>query len=237
MEIFKKSFKISASIIIAVVLIVLLICSLIVYWRMNGPNGKWGVLIGGLASGLIVAIIQYFIAWQDFKETEKVKKLKLVEVLYNRSSRNQYEEFIKNTNRCLDVMGVTAIRFFNDFADTSKDAPNNATVLLDALNRGVKVRVLLPSDCYLPDSKKADAEKVKNKYEKLKDKSTNIEIKFFDHTPAHSIFRMDDTCIVGPVFPELESRNTPALHLMSSSPFASKYIDYFETEWGKAQAQ
>lgn len=237
MELFKKNFKISASIIIAICLLVLLIGSLIVYWRMDSPNSKWGVLFGSIASGLIVAIIQFIIAWQDYKQTEKVMELRLIEVLINRAKRDKYEKFISNTNSYLDVMGVTASRFFNDFADTSKGAPTNATVLIQALDRGVHVRVLLPSEGYLPDPKKAESEKVRIKYEELKLKYDNIEIKYFDHTAAHSIFRMDDTCIVGPVFPELESRNTPALHLMSSSPFASNYIEYFETEWRKAQVQ
>ena len=61
MELFKKNFKISASIIIAICLLVLLIGSLIVYWRMDSPNSKWGVLFGSIASGLIVAIIQFII--------------------------------------------------------------------------------------------------------------------------------------------------------------------------------
>lgn len=46
---------------------------------------------------------------------------------------------------------------------------------------------------------------------------------------------MDDTCIIGPVFPDLESRNTPALRLRSSSPMAIPYLDYFESEWEKAK--
>ena len=161
-------------------------------------------------------------------------KIKLKEVLYNRAKRSQYEEFIKNTNRELDLMGVTAVRFFNDFADTSIGAPENATVLLQALERGVHVRVLLPTDEFLPETKKNDSQKVRNKYKELTQRYQNIEIRYFCHTAAHSIFRIDDTCIIGPVFPLLESRNTPALHLMSSSPMALNYLNYFESEWNQA---
>lgn len=131
-------------------------------------------------------------------------------------------------------MGVTAVRFFSDFADTSTGAPENAMVLLNALGRGVRVRVLLPSNTFLPNIKKADYDKVKTKYEELKQQHQNIEIRYFNHTAAHSIFRIDDICIVGPVFPKLESRNTPALHIMKSSPFAINYMDYFEDEWKEA---
>ncbi len=234
MVIFGKSVKMTISMIILVVLIVLLIVTMIIYCRMDNPSGLWGALFGSLAAGLIVAIIQYLIALQDYIQTEKLKKIKLIEVLYNRATRSQYEEYIRNTNRILDLMGVTAVRFFNDFADTSVGAPDNATVLLQALERGVHVRVLLPTDEFLPEAKRIDSAKVKTKYMELTQRYQNIEIRYFGHTAAHSIFRIDDSCIIGPVFPLLESRNTPALHLMTSSPMALNYLDYFESEWNQA---
>lgn len=234
MEIFGKSYKISASVIVAGLLMVLTAVSLIGYLAADNSDGKWGGFLGSLTAGLIVAIIQFLIAWQDYAQTEKLKKLKLIEVLYNRSARDKYTEYIKNCNRELDVMGVTAVRFFNDFADTSTQAPEGATVLLKALDRKVRVRVLLPSDDYIPEQKKIDSARVRAKFKELH-QYQNLEIRYFNHTAAHSIFRIDDTCIIGPVFPELESRNTPALHIMSSSPMAVNYLDYFESEWAMAK--
>ena len=234
MDIFGKSVKMTITMIIFIVLIVLLIVTIIIYYRIDNPSNLLGALFGSLAAGLVVAIIQYLIAWQDYIQTEKLKKLKLKEVLYNRAIRSQYEEYIRNTNRVLDLMGVTAVRFFNDFADTSIGAPENAKVLIQALERGVHVRVLLPTDEFLPEAKKNDSQKVKNKYKELTQRYQNIEIRYFCHTAAHSIFRIDDTCIIGPVFPLLESRNTPALHLMTSSPMALNYLNYFESEWDQA---
>ena len=93
MEIFGKSVKMTISMIILVVLIVLLIVTMMIYCRMDNPSGLWGALFGSFAAGLIVAIIQYLIAWQDYIQTEKLKKLKLKEVLYNRTTRSQYEEY------------------------------------------------------------------------------------------------------------------------------------------------
>lgn len=235
MSIFSKNYRISASVIIVIVLSVLTLVLLYAYWHTGGSMEKWGGLFGSLAAGIIVAIIQFVISWQEYKQTEKLKKLQLIEVLYNRATRSQYEEYIENTNRELDVMGVTASRFFNDFADTSTGAPENATVLLKALERGVCVRVLLPADDYIPETKKVDADKVKVKYKELIQRYQKLEIRYFDHTAAHSIFRIDDTCIIGPVFPELESRNTPALHVKKSSPIALYYMDYFNSEWDKAK--
>lgn len=234
MKIFEKNYRISASVIVIGLLLLLTILSLVVYFKAGDSYQKWGSILGSLAAGLIVAIIQLIIAWQDYKHNEKLKELKLIEIMYNRASRDKYANFIKTCNRELDVMGVTAVRFFTDFADTSDGAPENAKVLLRALERGVHVRILLPTKDYLPDEKKADFNKVKEKCCNLENRN-NLEIKYFNHTATHSIFRVDDTCIIGPVFPELESRNTPAMHLMKSSPMAVRYMDYFESEWNVAK--
>lgn len=156
MEIFRKSVRLSLSKVILVILCVLFITAIIVYFLIDKPDSKWGTLFGSLAAGLVVAIIQYVIAWQDYRQTEKLKKLKLIEVLFNRDSRDKYEDYIRNVNRKLDVMGVTAVRFFNDFADTSNGALENAQVLLRALDRGVHIRVLLVSNEMLPESKRSD---------------------------------------------------------------------------------
>lgn len=240
MEVFGKKVKMTMSMVILVVLVLLLVVTFFVYYKTDdhsSPNSLWGPLFGSLAAGLIVAIIQYLIAWQDYKQTEKLKALKLKEVLYYRNTKSKYEEFIKGTNRTLDVMGVTAVRFFRDFADTTQGAPDSSKVLLHALERGVNLRILLPSDKYLPnESKRQDSNRVRAQYSELKKKyQYNLEIRYFNHIAAHSIFKMDDTCIIGPVFPELESKNTPALHVMNSSPMALNYIDYFESEWKQAK--
>ena len=237
MEIFRKSVRLSLSMVILVILCILFITAIIVYFQIDKPDSKWGTLFGSLAAGMIVAIIQYAISWQDYRQTEKLKKLQLLEVLFNRDSRDKYEEYIRNANRKLDVMGVTAVRFFNDFADMSNGALENAQVLLRALNRGVYVRVLLVSKELLSESKKVDYAKVRTKYKEIIQRYPNIEIRYFNHIAAHSIFRIDDTCIVGPVFPNLESKNTPALHVMKSSPIALHYMDYFEKEWKDAKKE
>lgn len=235
MDIFGRSLKMTLSMIILIVLVVLLIGAIVTYFVIDNPSSIWGALFGSLTAGLIVAIIQYLIAWQDYKQTEKLKELRLIEVLYNRANRSQYEKFIMHANRNLDVMGVTAVRFFNDFADTSVGAPENATVLLKAMDRGVCVRILIPADNHLPEEKKADFARVRAKYNELVNQYPRLEIRCFNHIAAHSIFRIDDTCIIGPVFPNLESRNTPALHVMKSSPMGLNYMDYFELQWNSAK--
>lgn len=237
MDVFEKDVKLSLSKLVLFTLFIAIVVSVVIYFIIDEPGSKWGAFFGSLAAGLVVAFIQFLIAWQDYKQTEKLKTLKLKEVLFNRDTKNKYVEFIKGANRNIDVMGVTAVRFFRDFADTKQEAPDSSKVLLQALERGVIVRILLPSDEHLPsESKRQDANRVRAQYSELKIKyQHNLEIRYFNHIAAHSIFRIDDTCIIGPVFPEVESKYTPALHVMNSSPMALNYIGYFETEWKHAK--
>jgi hypothetical protein len=242
MKIFSKNIKIKASFIILFVLLILIVFIGIYYWNTDNTdntdnNTKIGAILGSLIAGLIVATIQFIIAWQDYKQTEKLKELELISVLYDRDNRTFYEEYIKKAKRKINMMGVTGSRFFNDFADDSPDATSNAKVLLAALDRGVKIRILLPEINFVDEHKKQDVEKVKERVASLKHTHPNcsLEIKYFKHIPAHSVFNIDDKCIVGPIFPEVESKYTPALYLRNSSPIADKYIKYFENEWNKAE--
>jgi type III secretory pathway component EscS len=233
MKIFEKSFRFSASLII---IIVLSLSTIIIGWVYFASNdGRLSAVLGSLVAGLIVAIIQFIIAWQDYQETEKLKKLKLIEILYNRNEKSWYGKYISEATNQIDVMGVTALRLFNDFANTDIHAPKIDKVLINALEKGITVRVLLPAEDFLPtEDKKQDAAKVRKKYQALEKKYSNLKLRYFQHSPAHSIFRVDDDCIVGPVFPEVESKYTPGLRLKNSSPLATNYITYFDDEWKKA---
>lgn len=235
MKIHNTSFKVSASLIILATLTIICVFLLIVIFRSTDLESKWMSVLGSLAGGIAVAIIQFIIAWQDFRETEKLKNLELVNIMYNRDQRAWYGSFISKASKKIDVMGVTAYRFFDHFVSTDNNAPQEAKEIISALNRGVVVRVLLPASEYLPtEEKKQDAARVKEKYQAIKKEFNNFELKYFRHAAAHSIFRVDGECIVGPVFPEIESKYTPALHLKNKSPLASKYIEYFASEWNKA---
>ncbi len=233
MKIFTKNVKINATVIIFICLVISTVVFGLLFW--NTTDTKILAIFGSLFAGLIVAIIQFIIAWQDYNQTEKLKELELIKVLYNRDSRTFYEEYIKKAKREINMMGVTANRFFNDFADDSPNATSNAKVLLDALQRNVKVRILLPESDYVDENKKGDVEKVKQLVKTINNKysTCSLEVKHFNHVPAHSIFNVDDKCIVGPVFPELESKYTPALYLHNSSPLADKYLTYFDDEWNR----
>jgi len=234
LKIFGKNFKINASIIILAFLTLFIIISLI--FVILTDNRIVLSIFGSLVAGLIVAIIQFVIAWQDYNETEKLSRLELIEIMYNRDDRVLYEKLINKAKREIKIMGVTAIRFLRDFADYDESAPQNAKILLSKLGQGVKINIILPDIKFLPDEKKNDYDKVMHHIKILKQKFQNDEIvvKYFNHNSAHSIFVIDDTCIVGPVFPKIESKNTSALHLKNTSPLAKQYLDYFAEEWKNA---
>lgn len=235
MEIFGKNIRVPAILIISGILVILLIALIIFLWQLEDPNSKLSGFIISLTAGLLIAIVQLGIAWYDYAKNAELRKLELKEILYDRDSRNKYETYIKSSKRQIDVMGVTANRFFCHFADLDANASTGAKTLIYALERGVTVRILLPLDKYLPTEEKKNAAKVVlEKYRALHNRYNKLEMRYFDHTPAHSIFRFDDTCIIGPVFPEVESKYTPALHLMNASPMAVKYINYFDSEWDDA---
>ena len=238
MEIFGKSIRVTAVLIISLLLVILMIVSFVIYWQTDGLDSKLGSLFGGLAVSLFVAIIQLIIAWNDYAKNAELRKLELKEILYNRDSRGKYEAYIKKSVSQIDVMVVTASRFFDHFGDLDNNASEEAKTLVFALMRGVRVRILvpLPDKKYLKSDEKINkASNALEKYRKLSTKYDKIELRYFDHSPAHSIFRIDDTCIVGPVFPEVESKYTPALYLKNTSPMAVKYINYFDSEWEDAK--
>lgn len=235
MNIWGKNIRVPAIMIISVILVILLIVLILVYLHLEDSDGKLSGFMASMIAGLLIAIIQLCIAWYDYNKNTELRKLELKEILYNRDERNKYEAFIKSSKRQIDVMGVTANRFFSHFADLDANASAGAKTLIYALERGVMVRILLPLDKYLPTKEKKNAAQiVLEKYKKLHERYNKIEMRYFDHSPAHSIFRVDDTCIVGPVFPEVESKYTPALHLLNTSPMAVKYITYFDSEWEEA---
>lgn len=234
--IFDRNFKFRYSTIVIVVLFVAIIICSIFYFSQSDSSS--GAILGSLVAGLIVALIQLIISWRDFEMTKKVEDLRLIQILYNRDDRLYYQKLISESRREIRVMGVTAKRFFEHFADMTVGARPDAQVLISAMNRGVKVKILLPSKEYITNNKKASYEQVEETLKSINNKypEAEIEIRYFDHIPAHSIFMVDSECIVGPVFENVESKNTPALHLKNESPFAEKYIAYFEQEWKKLDA-
>ena len=132
-------------------------------------------------------------------------------------------------------MGVTASRFMDHFADKQSDR-TETRVLLDALARQVKVRILVPKSEYLASvDDKGNADRAKRCFEAVVTRHDNFECRYFSHVPAHSLVVVDEECIIGPVFPDVRSKDTPCIHITASSPYAKKYLEYFDKEWTNAK--
>jgi hypothetical protein len=224
MKIF-ENYKINAIVIIVIALTVFMVVSL--YFLMITEDVKISSIFGSLVAGLIVAIIQFIIAWRDYMQTEKLKELGLKKIIYNKHDTQYYAECMNKAEREIWVMGTTAARFFDDFADN---------VLLNKLKQGVLVKVLLTDEKYLEKERIFDFQKTKQHIVKIKAQfpSCQLYVKYLEHEVSHSIFVVDDTCIIGPVFPKMRNKEIPALHVNNSTPIAKKYLDYFKNEWENA---
>lgn len=219
-----------------VVLILLSIATLLglIYYYLTCDD-KTAAIVGGIVAGFIVAIIQLLMDWHSYEASEKLKKLKIKEALVARNDRVYYGEFIALAEDSIDIMGVTGERFMKDFVDHDPNAPAASKIIIEKMRQGINVRILMPKSDYLDSESVAKADEAKPLFERIKSEYPNtFNVRYFSHIPAHSIFRVDNECIIGPVFPRLASRYTPAIRFYNESPVVKKYITYFNSEWDSA---
>lgn len=172
------------------------------------------------------------------EEIEQYKQLKVNRILIDRDDTKIYGEIINSASKNIWIMGHTAKRLLNDFADIESPR-GEKKVIPSALQKGVNIRILITDKEYLNDSKKNDFDAVNEKLKKLANNeiySGKLEYKYFSHIPAHSIFVFDNECFIGPIFEEVESQHTPVIHMEIDSLYAQKYLEHFEYEWKKARA-
>lgn len=192
---------------------------------------KWSTIISGLLTGLIVAVVQLAISWREFQKMDKYDSLRIKDILHRRNDRNYYKNMILGAKVKIRVQGVTAQRFLHDFANPD-DTEEGGKALLQALAKGVEVRILVASPDNLTQAQdKKKAEIVKDQLEKLSKNNKGFKYAFYKHEPTHSIVTIDDESIVGPIFPKLASEHTPAIHLENDSKYVQKYLEYFKEEW------
>ena len=146
-NLFVKHISIRLSIIVFILLI-LIICFLGSYFIKGTSGTKSNTILGGLIAGLIVFIIQFILSWNEHRAMEEIKSLEIINVLPHREDRQFYQSYIDKARKRIDMMGVTAIRFMEHFADYQSKR-RETRILLDALDRDVKVRILLPKKEYL----------------------------------------------------------------------------------------
>lgn len=195
---------------------------------------KLAVILGGFSVGFVVAFIQLATSIYEGIELSRYQKLGVKNVLSERSDRAYYKSLIDNATQQIVVVGVTASRFLEDFAS---DSNADTRSLINALSRGVYVKILVPCSEHLEPVDAAKFNHARTIADKLHGQFPDFfSLKTFDHKPCHSIFLCDSTCIVGPVFKGLDSKFTPAIVLDRESTFAVKYMNYFEKEWDSSES-
>ena len=231
---------------IIVLLIIDIVFFLIAYFSQN--NNFWLTIMGGITTGLLVAIAQYLVSLAEYKEIdqaykklhqkekeiEEFKKMGVKRVLSARDDPEVYGTIIENTNDRIWVMGNTASRLLEDFAN-EEGSTTYRDALLKFLKKGnTEVKILIAEKRYLfrdKDKKRFDIARLQ--LEKLSKEYDNFHFGYFKHIPTHSIFVFDDYCLLGPIFDNLESKSTPALAMDTNSEYAQKYLNYFNDQWAQ----
>lgn len=209
-----------------------LLIGLLWFWFERENNQKLLGIISGLITGFIVLVFQVWLSWVELKKMEKWDELKIVDILSTRDDPNYYRPLIEKAKEEIKIQGVTCKRFLDDFANGEKNAPDRNKVLLNALDNGLMVKILIAAEPYLEDEDKSKAIAARPQLEELSRKyQERFSYAFYEHQPRHSIMVIDRESIVGPVFPKVSSKFSPAIHLKNESKFVEHYLDYFNDEW------
>lgn len=221
---------------------IVLLVFILVYW-IAVPGGTPWVgkdshllnLSQGLLTGLIVLLVQFIADVQRDEELEELQATKIKRVLISRDNVDYYRNLLKGSRTSVVVMGVTASRFLTDFADIDHPDPDHK-VLIDAINRGVKVRILLPAREHLSSCNHGKFDQARTRIAALKGQvgSEKLEARYYKHPATVSMVVTDKNCLVGPVFSNKLSQHTPTIHALSDGEWARLHLDYFEEEWTTA---
>ena len=230
-----KSFGRSITISFAKVIVALMVAgiTLTIVWYLASDAPKLEALLAGLASGFAIALVQYLIEWHEHTEVDAIKRMGIRGISAHRDNKEFYAGLISSAKREILVLGNTASRFMEDFAHRERA---DSRALMQAVERGVAVRILLPNRGKLPshDRQRAD-QSIKRMGELQSQFPQQFQCRMFDHAPMHSLVKVDDSCLIGPIFPHVRSKDTPTIHVSANSAFVVEYLTYFEKEWEKAE--
>lgn len=233
MELIKRNLNIPVYWVTLILSFMLLLIFVYLYWQVDQiSQPKLASLYAGFASAFLVAFFQLSVSIIEALKLRRYEKMGVVDIRSNRKSQEYYSNLIKETNNEILVIGVTASRFMEDFASNEN---SDSRALIDALSKGVIVKILLPKFTHLKPHQISDISgKTLKHYAKLKENYANIYIQYYDHIPAQSLVATDSICIVGPVFPDISSKNTPSIVMKREAILAKGYLQHFEQEWKKS---
>jgi hypothetical protein len=232
MKLLQRSTPIKYSFIVFTFLFLIVSLLGISYFLNIVEDSKWSAVLSGLFAGFVVATFQALLSWVELKKLDEYDSLRIIKILPQRDSREYYGKFIATAKEKINLQGVTAQRLLEDFASEG-DRSDYAKVLLAALGNGVVVRILTASHSELPVDEQAKAKQAEERMKELSARHPNFSYAYFDHPPAHVILTVDDESIIGPYFPGVKSRHSPAIHLKNTSEYVRRYLEYFDGEWAQ----
>lgn len=230
MNFFEKVIKVRLYKVVLVCLEILAFVSFAIYW-WYATDSRVAGLFGGFTAGFVVAFIQLLFSWYEHTEIEAIKRLGIKKILPHRDDEQLYRKVILSARKEISLLGNTANRFLIDFADDSRD---DKKALINVLNDGVSVKILLPKPSHLSIEDKRRAKNSAELLKKLSDKYSLFDYRYFDHIPYHNLLLSDNNCLVGPIFPHIASKDCPAIFTDKDSVFVSPYLKHFEDEWERA---
>lgn len=239
MNLYSKKFSISMPWAIVVVSALLLmafgaISILMTDKGILANEGPLWVFATGVVSGLVVTLAQFCLSWADAKAIDRFRRMGVENVLTNRDEEAYFGKLIQKARSQVDVLGSTATRLMEDFADANSPKEEKR-VLIEALKKGVLVRILVAAPAQLDGSDQHKYSTNRKRFETIAGKYQNFEVRYFDAKPIAAFVRADHELVVGPLLPGVESKHTPALHVYNHSPYAASYSNYFEETWTTAK--
>jgi hypothetical protein len=219
--------------IVLIVLIISLI-SAIYYYYLDPDATKSIGLVGGIISGGLVFLLTYTVSVQPLRDLARYEQMGIRGLLASRHDKAYYTTLVSKARQSVQVMGASCTRFVEDFLDAQSDDH----ALLDALraNQALNVRLLIPDDEHITENAKPRLPRLYEKLNALKGEfGERIELRRFRAKAQHSLVRVDDDLVAGPIFQDDESKYAPAVHVAMSTRFAQKYHDHFETVWNACE--
>lgn len=221
---------------VAIVATVLLIClwlagkfssSPLIFSLMTG-------LVGGLSIFLLDKLIEYresvLLGARDW----------ILLTLRSRDDKAYYSKLIEGSTARIYFFGKTGRRLLTDFADVDAVDKSNKW-LLEALERGVKIRFLLADKLSLPSEDQRKCDEVTEMISRLQKRAgtagANFEFRYYKIAAAYSLFVADETVIFGANFPTSKSRATPSVVSDSRGSVARSYMAFFDEQWEVSKPQ
>ncbi|OQW74472.1 MAG: hypothetical protein BVN35_10345 [Proteobacteria bacterium ST_bin11] len=221
-------------------IILVILIAICLYFGTEYYKGKLEehstALYGGLLTSLIAVVIQMLMEWNEHREIEKFKKMGILKILPNHDGKQDYYfKILSSANKNIDFMGSTSASFLRDFVSNDKQSGEKASALIRAIERGVKIRILIARRDDLDITKHAKFNEAKEKLEKLQtDYPTCFNYFYLSQKPSHTLVTADKECVVGPIIPECKSDVTSAIHALTDSPYLNCFLEHFEREWKKS---